>query len=116
MAKSPEAYVDTSALIGDVKIADYAAAKAGVIGFTRSLARELGPFNVNVNAVCPGPTRTRMVDRLPADVLARATANIPLGRMGEPEDIANAVSFLSTEQSRFITGHALVVNGGRVFH
>jgi NAD(P)-dependent dehydrogenase (short-subunit alcohol dehydrogenase family) len=105
-----------SPLAGDPGVADYSAAKGGVMGFSRSLARELAPFEVTVNCVCPGPTRTRMVDRLPKEVLERANAAIPMGRMCEPEDIANAVAFLASDQARFITGQALVVNGGRVFY
>lgn len=105
-----------SPLIGDANISDYAAAKAGVMGFTRSLARKLAPFGVNVNAVCPGPIRTRMVDLLPKEQIETANAGIPMGRMGEPFEIANAVLFLASDQSNFITGQALVVNGARVFY
>jgi len=105
-----------SPLIGDVNIADYSAAKAGVMGFTRSLAREMAPFNVNVNCVCPGPTRTRMVDLLPKAQADSSVAGVLMGRWGEPSEIANAVYFLASDQSDFITGQALVVNGGRVFY
>lgn len=105
-----------AAILGDGRIADYAAAKAGVMGFTRSLAREMAPFAVSVNSVCPGATRTRMVDRLPEQTLKEATKNIPMGHMAEPEDIANAVAFLASDAARYITGQALVVNGGRVFY
>ena len=101
---------------GDVKRSDYAAAKLGIIGFSRSLARELAPFNVNVNYVCPGPTRTRVVERLPDGMFSQAEATIPLGRANEPSDIADAVAFLASEQSRNVTGQALVVNGGRHFY
>jgi NAD(P)-dependent dehydrogenase (short-subunit alcohol dehydrogenase family) len=105
-----------SAFNGDVGTADYAAAKAGVLGFTRSLARELAPHKVNVNAVCPGPTKTRAMQRIPPDAYERARAAVPLGELCEPEDIANAVLFLASERARFITGQTLLVNGGRVFH
>lgn len=105
-----------SAFNGDIGTVDYASAKSGVLGFTRSLARELGPFKVNVNAVCPGPTNTRAMQRIPKDAYERARNAIPLGELCEPEDIANAVLFLSSEQARFITGQTLLVNGGRVFH
>lgn len=105
-----------SAMNGDIGTVDYASAKAGVLGFTRALARELGPFKVNVNAVCPGPTNTRAMQRIPKDAYERAKNMIPLGELSEPEDIANAVIFLSSEKSRFITGQTLMVNGGRVFY
>ena len=105
-----------SPINGDHGIADYSAAKAGVMGFTRSLARELAPFGVNVNAVCPGGTNTRGPKRLPKETYDRALASIPMGQMCEPEDIANGVSFLASDEARFITGQALVINGGRVFY
>lgn len=105
-----------SALIGDEQVADYAAAKAGVIGFTRSLARELAPFKINVNAIAPGPTKTRGPLRLPKDVYDRTVAMVPMGELCDPEDIANAVAFLASDEARFITGQVLAVNGGRIFH
>lgn len=105
-----------SAMNGDIGTVDYAAAKSGVLGFTRALARELGPFKVNVNAVCPGPTNTRAMQRIPKDAYERAKNAIPLGELCEPEDIANAVVFLSSDKARFITGQTLMVNGGRVFY
>lgn len=105
-----------SAMNGDIGTVDYASAKAGVLGFTRALARELGPFKVNVNAVCPGPTNTRAMQRIPKEAYERAKNMIPLGELSEPEDIANAVVFLSSDKARFITGQTLMVNGGRVFY
>ncbi|MBO6718456.1 MAG: glucose 1-dehydrogenase [Rhizobiaceae bacterium] len=105
-----------SSINGDIGTVDYASAKAGVLGFTRALARELGPSKVNVNAVCPGPTNTRAMQRIPKDAYERARNAIPLGELCEPEDIANAVIFLSSDKARFITGQTLMVNGGRVFY
>lgn len=105
-----------SAMNGDIGCVDYAAAKAGVLGFTRALARELGPHKINVNAVCPGPTNTRAMQRIPKDSYERAKNAIPMGELSEPEDIANAVVFLSSDKARFITGQTLMVNGGRVFY
>ncbi len=102
-----------AALVGDVGFADYAAAKAGVIGFTRALARELAPFQVNVNAVCPGTIRTAAHERLPKAVLDGVRSRVPMGYVAEPEDVAHAVAFLASDEARYITGHTLVVDGGR---
>lgn len=100
-----------AAYMGSLGVADYAAAKAGVIGLTRSLARELAPFHVNVNAVCPGPIRTAAADRLP--IWEQYLKETPMGFAGEPQDIANVVAFFASDQSRYITGQSLIVNGGR---
>jgi NAD(P)-dependent dehydrogenase (short-subunit alcohol dehydrogenase family) len=97
-------------------LVDYSAAKAGVVGFTRGLALELAPFGVNVNAVSPGPTRTRAIEELPAAVKERSLKQVPMGRFGEPIDIANAVAFLACDESSYITGHNLAVSGGKVFN
>jgi NAD(P)-dependent dehydrogenase (short-subunit alcohol dehydrogenase family) len=102
-----------SALFGDTGLADYAAAKMGVIGFTRSLARELAPFRVNVNVVCPGAIRTRAHDRLPKEVIDRVRNSVPMGYVAEPEDVGNVVAFLASEDSRYITGQSIVIDGGR---
>jgi acetoacetyl-CoA reductase/3-oxoacyl-[acyl-carrier protein] reductase len=102
-----------SALFGDTGLADYAAAKMGVIGFTRSLARELAPFQVNVNAVCPGAIRTRAHDRLPKEVIDRVRNSVPMGYVAEPEDVGNVVAFLASEDSRYITGQSILIDGGR---
>ena len=100
-----------AAYIGSLGVADYAAAKAGVIGLTRSLARELAPFHVNVNAICPGPIRTAAADRLP--IWEQYLKETPTGFAGDPQDIANVVVFFASDQSRYITGQSLIVNGGR---
>jgi len=100
-------------MAGEVGISEYAAAKMGVIGFTRSLARELAPFKVNVNAVCPGVTKTRVIDRIPEDILDKIRASIPLGYFAEPEDIAAAAAFLASDDARYMTGQSVVVDGGR---
>lgn len=105
-----------SAFIGDRMMVDYSAAKAGVIGFTRALARELAPYNVNVNAVAPGATLTRALSWQTEEMLAKMASAIPLGRMGDPRDIANVINFLATDQSAYITGQVIVANGGRLFH
>jgi NAD(P)-dependent dehydrogenase (short-subunit alcohol dehydrogenase family) len=100
-------------MAGEIGISEYAAAKMGVIGFTRSLARELAPFKVNVNAVCPGVTKTRVIDRISDEILDKIRASIPLGFFAEPEDIAAAAAFLASDDARYMTGQSVVVDGGR---
>jgi 3-oxoacyl-[acyl-carrier protein] reductase len=92
--------------------ANYCASKAGVAGMTRSLARELGSRNITVNCVAPGFIATDMTDGLPEAQKTALTAQIPLGRLGSPEDIAEAVAFLASAQAGYITGTELHVNGG----
>jgi NAD(P)-dependent dehydrogenase (short-subunit alcohol dehydrogenase family) len=100
-------------MAGEIGISEYAAAKMGVIGFTRSLARELAPFKVNVNAVCPGVTKTRVIDRISDEFLEKIRDSIPLGYFAEPEDIAAVAAFLASDDSRYMTGQSVVVDGGR---
>src|SRR5499427_4417930 len=102
-----------SAFYGDVGFVDYAAAKMGVVGFTRSLARELAPFQVSVNAVCPGAIRTRAHDRLPKEVINRVRSSVPMGYVAEPEDVAGVVAFLASDDARYITGQSILIDGGR---
>ncbi|MCI0546284.1 MAG: SDR family oxidoreductase [Candidatus Rokubacteria bacterium] len=102
-----------SAFYGDTGMVDYAAAKMGVVGFTRSLARELAPFHVNVNAVCPGAIRTRAHERLPAAVIDRVRSTVPMGYVAEPEDVAGVVAFLASDDARYVTGQSILIDGGR---
>ena len=102
-----------SAFYGDVGFVDYAAAKMGVVGFTRSLARELAPFHINVNAVCPGAIRTRAHDRLPREVIDKVRNSVPMGYVAEPEDVAGVVAFLASDDARYITGQSILIDGGR---
>lgn len=97
---------------GNAGQVNYAATKAGVIGMTKSLAKEFGSRNVRVNSVAPGFVRTAMTDALPEEVKAKALADVPLKRFAEPADIAKAVMFLAGEDSSYITGQILAVNGG----
>lgn len=93
-------------------VANYAASKAALIGLTRAAAVDLGPSNVNVNAVAPGFVRTELIARLPAEVIERAEKESLLGRVAEPEDVAHVVVFLCSEEARHITGQVIVVDGG----
>lgn len=98
--------------MGNAGQANYVAAKAGLIGLTKSVARELASRNVTANAVTPGYIETAMTTGLPEDVKAEFTKQIPLGRMGSSGDIAAAVAFLASEEAGYITGQVLGVNGG----
>jgi 3-oxoacyl-[acyl-carrier protein] reductase len=91
---------------------NYAASKAGIIGFTKSLARELGSRNVRANVVAPGYVKTRLTDVLPEDATQAMLSNTPLGRLGDPEDVAGAVRFLASDEASFITGEVMLVDGG----
>lgn len=99
--------------MGQLGQTNYAAAKAGVFGFTKSLARECASKNITVNAVAPGYIATDMVAAVPADVMKTILAKIPVGRLGEPKEIARAVCFLVADEAGFITGETLSVNGGQ---
>jgi 3-oxoacyl-[acyl-carrier protein] reductase len=92
---------------------NYAASKAGVVGLTKTLARELGPSGVTVNCVAPGIVRTEMTASLPAEVLAKAVAESALGRMGEPEEVASVVAFLLSDRARYVTGEVIKIDGGQ---
>ena len=99
-------------LMGNISQANYSAAKAGIIGFTKSAAKELASRNVTVNAVAPGFISTDMTSALSDKVKEELNKNIPLGRIGEPEDIANAVMFFAADESGYITGQVICVDGG----
>jgi 3-oxoacyl-[acyl-carrier protein] reductase len=92
--------------------ANYAASKAGIIGFTKSLARELGSRGVRANVVAPGYVKTRLTDVIPEEAKAGMLQNTPLARLGDPEDVAAAVRFLCSDEASFITGEVLLVDGG----
>jgi 3-oxoacyl-[acyl-carrier protein] reductase len=98
--------------MGQAGQANYAASKAGLIGLTMAVAREVGSRNITCNAVAPGFIETAMTASLADDLKQTALKSIPLGRIGAPEDVANAVAFLASEESSYITGHVLSVNGG----
>jgi acetoacetyl-CoA reductase len=101
---------------GQIGLTNYAAAKAGIVGFTKALAQEGAARGVTVNAVAPGYVDTEMVRAVPANVLEQIIARIPVGRLGKPEEIARAVLFLIADESGFITGSTLTINGGQYMH
>ena len=102
--------------IGNPGQTNYSASKAGQIGFTKALAREVASRNITVNAICPGYIGTEMVRAIPEKVLAeRIVPQIPVGRLGEPEEIARCVLFLVSDEAGFITGSTMTANGGQYF-
>ena len=115
MKKRAGAIVNISSVVGvhgNWGQTNYAASKAGIIGFTKSLARELGSRGVRANVVAPGYVKTRLTDVLPDEATAAMLQATPLGRLGEPEDVAGAVRFLCSDAAAFITGEVLLVDGG----
>ena len=101
-------------LSGNPGQANYAAAKAGLVGLTKAVAREVASRNVTVNALAPGYITTAMVDELSEDTQAKILANIPMGRFGTPEDVAEAVIFLCSDGASYITGQVLTIDGGMI--
>jgi 3-oxoacyl-[acyl-carrier protein] reductase len=115
MKKRAGAIVNVSSIVGvhgNWGQTNYAASKAGIIGFTKSLAKELGSRNVRANVVAPGYVKTQLTDVLPEEATTAMLTNTPLARLGEPEDIAGAVRFLCSDAASFITGEVLLVDGG----
>jgi len=115
MKKRAGAIVNVSSIVGvhgNWGQTNYAASKAGIIGFTKSLARELGSRNVRANVVAPGYVKTQLTEGLPEEATGAMLGATPLGRLGEPDDIAGAVRFLCSDAASFITGEVLLVDGG----
>ena len=115
MRKRGGAIVNVSSIVGvhgNGGQTNYAASKAGIIGFTKSLAKELGSRNVRANVVAPGYVKTQLTNVLPEEATAAMLTSTPLGRLGEPEDVAGAVRFLCSDAASFITGEVLLVDGG----
>lgn len=109
--------INTSSMVskaGQVSGVGYPTSKYAVNGMTVSLARELGKYNIRVNAVAPGVTRTDMVAALPEEMVARVAAGIPMGRVGEPEEVANAFLFLASDMASYVSGAVLGVDGGTI--
>jgi 3-oxoacyl-[acyl-carrier protein] reductase len=99
-------------LYGNFGQANYVATKSGLIGMTKTFAREFGRKGVTVNAIAPGFISTEMVAAMPEEVLAGMKAKVPVGRLGEPKEIANAYCFLASDEASYINGHTLSVDGG----
>jgi 3-oxoacyl-[acyl-carrier protein] reductase len=115
MKRRGGAIVNVSSIVGihgNFGQTNYAASKAGIIGFTKSLARELGSRNVRANVVAPGYVKSQLTDVLPEEATAMMLTNTPLGRLGDPEDVAGAVRFLCSDAAAFVTGAVLLVDGG----
>ena len=115
MKRRTGAIVNVSSVVGlhgNPGQTNYSASKAGIIGFTKALARELGVRGVRANVVAPGYVKTRLTDVLPEDLQQLMLGNTPLGRLGDPEDVAGAVRFLCSDEASFITGEVLLVDGG----
>ncbi|MEM0294207.1 MAG: 3-oxoacyl-ACP reductase FabG [Saccharolobus sp.] len=100
--------------LGNIGQANYSAAKAGVIGFTKTLARELAKYGITVNAICPGFIDTPMTRAVPEKIRQKIIERIPMGRIGKPEDVANLVAFLASDEASYITGEIISVSGGLV--
>lgn len=99
-------------LVGQGGQTNYAASKAGIIGFTKSLAKEVGSRDITVNAIAPGFFPTALTDVLPGDMVQKALELIPLGRLGELEEVAHLVAFLASDKASYITGEVIRVDGG----
>ena len=104
--------ISSIAALGNVGQVNYSASKAGIIGFTRSLSKELAPMGIRVNCVAPGFIETRLTDAIPDKIQEKIINDIPQKKKGEPKDIANAILFLASDLSEYITGEILNVNGG----
>lgn len=105
--------ISSTSILGSVGQCNYAAAKSGLVGFTRSLAKESGRKSITVNCVAPSGTKTDMYKTVPEEVVNEILKQQPLGRLAEPMEIANAVSFLASDDASYISGHVLYVNGGK---
>jgi 3-oxoacyl-[acyl-carrier protein] reductase len=115
MKRKAGSIVNVSSIVGihgNLGQTNYGASKAGIIGFTKSLAREVGSRNVRANVVAPGYVHSRLTDVIPDEARELMMKNTPLGRLGDPEDVAGAVRFLCSDEASFITGEVLLVDGG----
>lgn len=106
--------ISSMSWLGNIGQANYAAAKAGVIGFTKTLAKELAKYNITVNAVCPGFIDTPMTRAVPEKVRQLFISRIPMGRIGKPEEVANLIAFLASDEASYVTGEVINVSGGLI--
>ncbi|MEN1969845.1 3-oxoacyl-ACP reductase FabG [Lentibacillus sp. N15] len=106
--------IASASWLGNIGQANYAAAKAGVVGITKTAARELGKKNITANAICPGFIDTEMTRGVPEKVWDIMVSKIPMGRAGKPEDVANCIAFLASDQASYINGEVINVGGGMV--
>jgi 3-oxoacyl-[acyl-carrier protein] reductase/2-hydroxycyclohexanecarboxyl-CoA dehydrogenase len=104
--------ISSVSAMGNIGQVNYAAAKAGVIGLTRTVSKELARYQITANAICPGFINTDMTRSMPGPVLEQYVASIPLGRIGQPSDIANVVAFLASDEAAYLTGEVITVGGG----
>ena len=101
-------------VMGNAGQANYAASKGGVIAFTKSTAKEFASRNIRVNAIAPGFIETEMTEKLPEEVVKKYAENIPLNRMGKPQDVADLCLFLASDMANYITGQTILVDGGLI--
>ncbi|MCK4617886.1 SDR family oxidoreductase, partial [Candidatus Aerophobetes bacterium] len=102
----------TFGMCGESQWTHYSAAKAGILGFTKALAKELAPFKINVNAIAPGSIKTPLQDGVPAETLERLKEAIPWKRFGSSEEVASLIAFLCSGEAEYITGQVISINGG----
>ncbi len=105
-------FASVNGISGQAGFVDYSAAKAGIIGFTKALAKEVNSYGINVNAVAPGVIETRVVEQIPKETITGIIESLNLNRLGQPEDISNAVLYLVSDEASYVTGHVLRVCGG----
>ena len=105
-------FASVAGMIGMQKAAEYSAAKSGIVGFTKTIAKEVGSYGINVNCISPGVIGTERIKNMPKETVEHWQSGIPLGRIGEPEEIASMVTFLSSDAANYISGANIPIDGG----